>query len=244
MKTLGFTFLFIFFINFNTLAQTQSDIIGKWIFNGFPESTGLSEEKKATGTRLFQDFTLDLNKSMQYEATIMGNKDTGNWALNGNTILLKHGESKPMFFTINSFTKDEMAIEYNSLKIIVKRISGSEIKPELSADSRIAASVDQLSKKWYLKLKAVNLDLSDKQAKAMNEMLNGSYLDLRPDKSYKQQAGPVTEEGEWLITDNNTAVITKGNQGSKRWHIIKITETDLVLVMGSSKEFWKFTSEN
>lgn len=234
----------LLFISISFFAQTQSDLVGKWIFNGFPESAGLSEEKIATGTKLFQDFTLDLSDNMLYEATIMGNKDTGNWALNGNTILLKHGESKPMFFTINSFVKGEMAIEYNSLKILVKRISGSEIKPELSADSRIAASADQLSKKWYLKLKAVNLDLSDKQAKAMNEMLKTSYLELKSDKSYKLQAGPVTEEGEWLLTDNNTAVITKGNGGSKRWHIIKITETDLVLVMGSSKEFWKFTSEN
>ena len=217
-------FLFVLINSASLSAQTISDIAGNWKFEAGVDDPSASAEKKATLNAMFASLTFNFSIDKRYTGSILGVSESGTWSLNGNRIEMYNGKAT-MTVTVVAYEKERLTLKMkNAVFTVVKK-----------ADT--ATAKNQFVKKWNLTGR--RFERSD----SINAIPKGNYIDLSADGNYTVAFGSNKENGIWDYNEANKALMLNTDGKAKYWAVVRVSATELVLIMGSNKEEFIFIAE-
>ena len=115
-----------------------------------------------------------------------------------------------------------------------------DVVKEVVRTEGVSASMDQVAKKWYFQSRATEVETN--QNEVVNELMNGSYLLLNKNGSYKAQIIGLKDKANWKFGEGNKSIILVSEGIEKVWIIKSVSENALVLIHGEN-ETWVFSTE-
>lgn len=241
-KYLVFTILFCTFL---PGVYAQNDLAGKWEYKEIYDKSAFDSQGLQMAEMMLQGMSLYLKSDGTYKATMMGKNDAGTWNLKEDRLTLSSNNGDEIPVTILESGKDEMAIEFVKFKLkMVRAMVTEEDKEPVKAFNiqTVKAEKDQIAKKWYLQTKE-NPEKTPQQQKLSDELVKGTWFDFKGNGKYEVSILGIKENGTWEFEEGNTSIVTRKGEYKKVWKIVKVSETELVLVKGQSEERWIFTTE-
>ncbi|MCZ4409007.1 lipocalin family protein [Cryomorphaceae bacterium 1068] len=230
-------------------GQSNSDkLIGKWKFESAYESEKLDSTGVAMMEKLFGEMTFQFNDDGLYKAFIMGTEEQGKWEMQDDTSVLlasDKGAVNPM--NIMELTDENltMSIQRSSFVMVKMPVEEMEVLTEVNPKYElVSATTDQVAKKWFLKSKESTNETSAFVEEAKAELFKGSYLKLSAKGKSEAHIMGITEKANWQLGEDNSSIIITGDEGKKVWNIIGISDSELILVLGSNSERWVFEIED
>lgn len=239
-------FLFIFFFSLSLHAQQSTYLPGNWSFQNVHEKEKLDSTSIEMIEMLFGNMTLAFSENGLYRASMMGQQDNGTWEFSETEkgLLLKSDSGSNQDFDIIDLTEEQLTLKL-SKGILVFKKTGEAPKLEKEAFSeereKVKITAEEISKKWFLKRKETP-GKSKEQIDMLSNMIAGAYFYFYEDGSFEVSIMGMTETGEWKLGDDQSSVITQYEEASKEWNVFSISESQLILYPGNSKEQWIFST--
>lgn len=235
-------------------AQQAEMLVGEWKFQDIRaqadlDSTSTKQDSAIVDAALsfFESLRLFFGEDGRYAMSTMFNQDEGEWALNAQTIVLTSDKGEIVNIQIIKLSEDRLDfIMDRGPELVMSKVGTSpktRTKGVRNKLSTTTASVEQLSKKWFIK-SITSPDETEEQVEIINELVAGSYILLSKDGTYEARALGVTSKGTWKLGEDRATIITQiEDEGKRLWSIHSISQHDLVLLRGTSEERWIMSSE-
>jgi hypothetical protein len=226
-------------------SQTKKDVAGLWQFKEIIATKDMDEKSIAMLTQYFKETSFDFNENGLYLGTLMGNADNGKWILAGKKIELTSDKGEIYTLDIIEHKKDLLSVKLKKASFIMSRVSDSEIISPVSvtSDSYVAATKQQLCKKWFLKETISEKELTPEMKEALNSMFKGSYIRFNTDGSFDLEIMGIEEQGKWKFGDDKKAIITEAEGNKGYWNVLEISADKLVMVRGNNPDKYIFSSK-
>ena len=239
----------LFFVGavFNLSAQNSEMILGKWAFeDAAPEDKAKMD---SVGLKMlnmfFGDLSLYFRKDGSYKMVMMGRPDEGlwNWVNEPKSIKLNSDKGEGMQIDVLELSDLKLIIKFPKGSFVLKKVTPmpeDDVVKEVARTEGVSASMDQVAKKWYFQSRATEVETN--QNEVVNELMNGSYLLLNKNGSYKAQIIGLKDKANWKFGEGNKSIILVSEGIEKVWIIKSVTETSLELIHGEN-ETWVFSTE-
>lgn len=227
-------------------AQTSAAVIGKWKFYDLGNKEGLDSAKLKTLKKVFKEMTFYFKANGNYKNDLMDLTEEGTWVFNEktNTITMTSGKGSIKDMMVSNVTADKMSVSVDEMSFILARAAIEETgaaEEPVQQSPGISATTAQVAKKWFFKRREM-ANRTEEQIKKMSEMMAGTYLDFKPNGAYETQVLQIKENGTWAFGTGNTTIVVTVENEKKLWTIKSVTATELVLIRGSGKEVWQFST--
>jgi hypothetical protein len=238
----------LFFLGtvFSLNAQNSEMILGKWAFeDAAPEDKAKMD---SVGLKMlnmfFGDLSLYFRKDGSYKMVMMGRADEGqwNWVKEPKSIKLNSNKGEGMQIDVLELTDMTLVIKLPKGAFVLKKVSPlaeDDVVKEVVRIEGVSASMDQVTKKWYFKSREIEEE--DQQLEIVDELMKGAYIQLNKNGTYKAQIVGINDKANWKLSEDKKAIIIASDGIEKNWIIQSVTETTLVLILGSN-ETWVFST--
>lgn len=227
-------------------AQNEKLLVGKWQYKDIFNKEGLSDVDLMKANMMLSDLTYHFKDDKQYQSVLFGIEESGTWSLNENEteITLNSDEGKTQQISIIKLDENQLFINKGTANIILEKATALEKTTEIEAESRtemltyefVPATKKQIAKEWFLE----KIFSSDK---GLNEMMmlvaKGTVLRLKKDGQSEMGKPDKIITSTWKFGETNTSIKIAKNT----WHIMSISDTQLAITLGNTKEVWKFSSK-
>lgn len=229
-------------------AQVNMDnLLGKWEYQEIYKKEKLDSSQVAMLTELFSSMSLQFDQDGLFRAIIMGNSEEGRWVSEKkNTITLTSNNGNIHELHIVELTDDQFTFKFRENTLVMNKLPEGEsmlIVDPLVTFTPVAATKEQIAKKWHLESRESFSDKSEEIKEAAEALMEGAYLELKKNGKFEIFILGVKEKGKWELGENETSIITTSAEGKKVWNIVGITDSEIVLVKGNSQEKWFFLAE-
>ncbi|MRG44073.1 hypothetical protein GFS24_03060 [Chitinophaga sp. SYP-B3965] len=247
MKKRTSLFLLLLSLHFTAFCQTESSLMGKWIFKDVSNKEKMDAASLNMLTQIFGSFSVDL-KSDHHFKIVMGKEQEGTWSYSeaDKKLTLTPNTGNASVVTVNQPDANtmEFAFDKNKALLLQKTTSSTEDNTETSPKSQTlaAASSEQLCMKWYFQGRE-KPNTSKELLETSNKMFRGTFFEFKQNKTYHLKLGEIAEEdGTWALEDGNTSLVLSADGNKKYWQIKSISSTTLVLVKKNTEETWTFST--
>ena len=232
------------------IARGQSDqelIIGKWKYSDVYEKEKLDAKEQKMIQMLFGEMTLQFDDANNYKASLMGANEQGRWKYEDKkTIILNSDKGNVTSIKIVDISSDTLVVKLQRGIIIMTRQSVGESE-EIEANTKkfetVSATTEQVARKWYLQSRRSTTDAPEDIKAIANKLLKGSFINFKKNGDYEVNVFNIEENGTWEFGENNESIITSVGDQKKVWSIVKISDSELILMKGISEEKWTFSLE-
>lgn len=231
---------------FSINAQiVKEELVGNWTYHRFESDKEVDSIGKKLMVRFFGKMSVNLTSDDNYQLSMMGKKEEGKWSFDQNKLFFNSTKGIQSNFNIQKREADSLRLEMKPNEfIILKRGEQLVQKIDLKVDDIKTISVDkkQISKKWFITKKIVP-NKSEKQIEMLAILLEGSYIDFKPNGQYEISILSIEESGKWYLSDKKDEIIQEKQDDTKVfWKILKVSENELMLNKGDLKEQYLFST--
>lgn len=227
--------------------QNLDALVGKWQYQDIYGKEKLDSSSLEMLEKFFGEMTFSFSEDGLYKAFIMGKEEQGKWSVQEeNVIDLASDKGTIMPMKIIQLEEQQLIFELQRSAFVMTKSSVDKVEKIIEKEppfERVQATPKQIAKKWYLKSKESSRPVSDKVKKATNEILSGSYMKFSKNGKYKVQILKIKEKGKWKFGEKNEAIITTKDNNQKVWNIISVSDKELILIQGLTKEKWVFEAK-
>jgi uncharacterized protein YdeI (BOF family) len=247
MTKLRFLFLIPIGLSLSVQAQKTDTLVGKWKYYDVYNKQIYDTATLKIAKEYFGQMTLYFKPNNHYKAFVMNNIDEGIWSLNESTskVRLTSYKGHSNESQIIGLNKDQLILTMGEGSFVMTRTNITEsdnYEQPLPDIKTVAATKNQISKKWFLQRREVP-GRSEAQVKMASKLIKGAYAHFKSNGEYVAESLKVTESGKWVFgPDNRSIIVTIGNQ-QRIWNIKSINPTQLVLISGYTEEVWKFSTK-
>lgn len=235
----------LFLTSLQLSAQTADELIGFWKYHGPQNPQEVDSTGKAMLKRFFGSMSIDLNEDGHYTLSMMGREDEGKWTFDATQeeeleLLSDNGSGKRI--DIIEVDNKRLVLQLDGKGFEMRKADKSTNTGTSRADEvkGTEAAPEQLIKTWYL----VKRDRPGKKSSAITaKMLAGSYVQLNEDGSYSVKMLGAEDSGSWKLKNKNTQLVWETGNEKKVWTIRSVSDNELILARGNSKETWYFSAE-
>jgi len=230
-------------------SHAQPVLHGKWKYAGIYEPEQMDSTGRRMVEKMFADMFIYLKPNKHYKASVLGKPEEGQWSFDSSIrkiLLLSDGGQINSLEVIHvSETQLTIKMSKKGGLILSKTPPTAEDEAETApkAIKTVAATRDQLAKKWFLKRRE-KPGLTPEQVGMMADYMGkGSFYEFFKTGEYHLQIFKIEEKGRWEMGPGNTSVIITREGNKKTWNIHRISEKELVLIPGNKDEKWVFSTE-
>jgi len=197
---------------------------------------------------MFADMFIYLKPNKHYKAGFIGKTEEGQWAFDSSSrkIILSSNKGETNSFEVISVSENQLTIKIGKKGGLVMSKTPATAEDEAETAPKtiktVAATRDQLAKKWFLKRQEVP-GRTEERVKLMSEIFNGSFYEFFKSGEYHLKILKIEENGKWETGPGNTSIIISSNGSNRTWNIYSISEKELVLIKGNTDEKWIFSTE-
>ncbi len=231
-------------LSFTLTAQEVSQLVGNWKFKQLYEQEGVGEAQMEMAKTFFGTMVLQLFDEAKYSASILGQSEHGTWALKESTIQLTASNGTEVAIEVVSVADSELVIKYGKSALVMAKASDAEIEKEAVEEityETVSITLEQAAKKWYL-VKRESMENPEKDNQKANELLAGAYMDLSKNLKYQVSIMGAKEKGKWRLSTDYQSIVMVKDKSVKTWNVLKVTDTELELIQGSSAKKWIFST--
>lgn len=245
-------FVLVLFTSFSVFSQIDvNQLYGKWDFESMITEKEMDSVGLAMMEVMFTKATFQFSKEGLYKSTLIV-VDSGSWTYTGkgNTISLHSNRGNVDELIILMLDEETLQIGMGKkAKFELKRLGASdELVKAVPAFEFVTATEAEVAKKWFFlrQVKADNNGLSDELVDAMQVLLKGNYLDFKANGSYVNynRIADVKEKGTWEFNEDRKSIVVSVESTKKIFNILSISDSELELVEGNSKDKWVLGLEN
>lgn len=226
----------------------KEQLVGKWEFHQIYEQEKLDSVGLKMALAFFGETYFEFNEDNLCQVFIMNKLDNGTYQIlegeDGAYVELTTSKGEVGTMNIIESYGDTMAIEFARAKMILIKSTDaepSEIVVEETMVVGVSATMEQMAKKWMIHSEIVS-ESSPEMAALANDLVEGSYIDLKQNGKYHLLVIGIKEKGTWTFGENNTTIVTAADDMKQIWTIISISETELIMVQGNGRT-WKFSAQ-
>ena len=247
MKKRTSLFLLLLSLHFAAFSQTETSLIGKWIFKDVANKEKIEATNLNMLNQMFGSFALDL-KSDHHFKIVMGREQEGTWSYSeaDKKLTLTPGTGNASVVTVNLTDANTMEFTFDKNKALLLQRTAAEVadNAETKSQTLAAASPEQLCMKWYFKGRE-KPNTSKEMLEVSNKMFSGTFFEFKQNKTYHLKLGDIAEEdGTWALENGNTSLVLSADGNKKNWQIKSISNTTLVLILAknNTEETWTFST--
>lgn len=236
-------------MNFSLIAQDE-EITGKWKFDSPIENEKIDEESMKMLIELFGSTFIDLRADGSYELFMMGRSDQGEWSYNEKAMAIEMssaagGEAQELI--VLDLEGDLLTVKMGSGGMIMKReasdgLASSENAISVSEMEPIAATTEQVCKRWYLKSSEAQ-GADEEKVKSVSAYLIDFYFEFKKNGKYTFSKIAFKEKGKWEFGPENKQIKTSYDGNEKVMDIYSVSDDELVIMDCETKEKWFFTTK-
>lgn len=229
-------------------AHAQPALHGKWKYADIYEREQIDSTGQRMVEKMFAHMFIYLKPNQHYKAGFTGKTEEGQWAFDSSSrkIILHSGKGETSSFEVIRVSDNQLIIKIGKKGGLVmsKTPATAEDETETApkAIKTVAATRDQLAKKWFLKRRE-KPGLTPEQVGMMADYMGkGSFYEFFKTGECHLQIFKIEEKGRWELGPGNTSVIIDNEGRKKIWNIYSISEKELVLILGNKDEKWIFST--
>jgi len=198
--------------------------------------------------KMFADLFIYLKPNKHYKAGFWGKTEEGQWAFDSSSrkIVLGSNNGVTNSLEVVRISENQLTIKMNKRGLLLSKVPATaedEAEAIPPIIKTVAATRDQLAKKWFLKRRE-KPGLTPEQLGMMADYMGkGSFYEFFKTGEYHLQIFQVEEKGRWEPGPGNTSVILSSEGKKKTWNIYSISGKELVLTPGNKDEKWVFSTE-
>ena len=233
---------------FTLSGQGTNSIYGKWIFHDATEEekSKLDSAGVAMLSEFFGDMYLELNKNGSFEFNYRNNLNEGTWDWdNGHeNIELVSKDGEVLLVNVANLNEKTVVFSMSEGEFVMMKDTAAVEKsePVPLKPVRVSATIEQVTKKWYLKSRTGGYKSRYRQE--VDQVLSkGLYMKLRPNGKFQAEVLIVEDRAKWHFGADNKSIIISSESGSKIWYILAISENEMKLQRGNSNEIWAFSTK-
>ena len=248
MKKIVFLTIVYFGSIFTGFAQNTDLIYGKWVFEDVTEKekSKLDSAGIANVPTFFKSMVVFLNKNGRYYLNFRDEEEIGdwNWSENQKMIDLVSDDGNVYEMNVVKLVDSQLVVKIQKGKFILSRENPTkeDLKRTVSVkDMSVSATLEQVAKKWYLKSRE-GTKISARQAEIDKMLSKDLYIRLHKNGKFEAEVLVVEDRASWAFGVDNKSIIVTAEGRKEVWEIRSITDKEMILIRGKTKERWIFTS--